>query len=286
MMSFNKSIKAIVGIAVFAMLATTISCGKKKGGGGAVATAPDCLEGSACTVGQSYASGVFFRSVVGQGYGSNKTVIAKLAFFGQTASGLNLNTNPVTYNGAFVATGTMRLTDGSYSGVLNSSTRAVANFGFGIEFGVTIPGLNFGGNYNNGGYTNGSGGYYTAGGYWVPCGYYSTNCGGYRPPQPPPPQPCYGSNCGGGGYNQCNIPAGDYTVTTVASGNYRSGGYNSESFTGLKLRLTSGSTIVDATINQGQVQGFSNATTTSHTLRGQMVINTVNNVQCNQSVQF
>ncbi len=277
---FSNTIKTIAGIIVFATLATTtISCGKKKGGGGgSTATAPDCTT-TACTVGQGYASGVFFRSVVGQGSMYNKSVVAKMAFFGQNAAGLNMNTNPVTYNGAFVATGTMRFADGAYYGVSSTSTRSVAGFGFGIEFGISIPGFNTGYNY---GYGNN---YQTGQGYYYPCGYNDPYCNGGGTTQPCYNQ--YGCN-GGGGTSQCTIPAGDYSVTTIAAGNYSSGNgyYSQESFSGLKLRFTYGSTIVDATINQGQLQGLSNGTTSSHTLRGQMVINTVNNVACNQSVQF
>lgn len=277
MLSFNKNMKAIVGIAIFAAVAT-VGCGKSKGGGGGTAaTAPDCTT-SACTVGQGYASGVFFRSVQGQGRGNNKSALAKLAFFGQNSAGLNMSTNPVTYNGAFVATGTMRFTDGAYYGVSSTATRATAGFGFTFDIGFSMPNYNYNNGYNSGG------------GYYYPCGYNDPYCngGGHNYPQP-----CLGSNCAGGGnYGQCAIPAGDYSVTTVAAGNFSMGnsgygyGYGQESFTNLKLRFTSGGTVVDASINQGQLNGVSNGTTSVSTLRGQMVITSVNNVQCNQTVQF
>ncbi|MCC6138629.1 MAG: hypothetical protein IT287_08345 [Bdellovibrionaceae bacterium] len=284
MLSFKQTIKTLVGISALALVAGSIvSCGKKKSSGGTAATAPaNCETGADCTVGQNYASGVYFRSAVGQAnYGNSQNILAKLAFFGKTASGLNANSNPVVYNGAFDVTGTIRLADGRYYGVSSTATRMVSFFNLQVDFGLQVPS-------------------YTAGySYWIPCGYNNPNCnggGGYTPPPVTYPPTCPNQNTGGcnpnTGYGQCAIPVGDYTVTTITSGNYTSAntyGYNNDSFTNLKIRFTSGGNVVDATIAQGTLQPsqYTNGTTTaSHLLRGRMVINTVNNQQCNQTVQF
>lgn len=295
MFTIKKITRTVVEMSVLAVLAGTImSCGKKKAGSAAVATAPaaNCDVNGTCTVGQNYASGVYFRTAIGQArYGNNQSVVAKFAFYGKNAAGLNMTSNPVTYSGAFDVTGTVRLSDGQYYGVSTTATRMVSNsVNFSLNAGFTLPSWQINAGYGYGGGYNGGNNY--GGGYYLPC---RTNCygggynGGYN-----------GGNNGGynGGYNggnnggyggQCQIPVGDYTVTTVQSGNYNSSnGYNNtESFTNLKIRFQSGSTIVDATIPQGYLQsGYQQQSSSSHILRGQMVINTVNNQQCNQRIQF
>lgn len=290
MLSFNKTVKMIVGISALALVAgSVISCGKKKGGGGgpaATAPATNCEAGTTCTVGQNYASGVYFRSAVGQAnYGNNQNILAKLAFFGKTATGLNMTGNPVVYNGAFDVTGTMRLADGRYYGVSSTATRMVSFFNIQFDFGLSTP------NYNSYPVSQQNQ-------YWIPCGYNNPNCngGGYQPPTYTPPScpysnPSYCNNNPGYG-SQCTIPVGDYTVTTIASGNFTSGngyGYSNESFSNLKIRFTSGGNVVEATISQGTLQPstYTNGTTTaSHIMRGQMLIHSVNSQQCNQTVQF
>lgn len=283
MLSFNQITKSIVGIAMLAVVAGTISCGKKKGGGGSVATAPtNCESGTSCTVGQTYASGVFFRSAVGQAnFGNNQNILTKLAFYAKNSAGLNLTTNPVIYNnGPFDVTGTVRIADGRYYGVSSTAQRAVAFFGIQFEFGIGTPQYNYGQEY------------------WYPCGYNDPYCngngGGYNPPTYNPPTNCNQYQGGCNNNYSCNVPVGDYTVTTIQSGTWNGGngyGYSSESFSNLKIRFVSGGNTVDATFTQGSLQsnnsGYTNGTTTgSSVLRGTMVINSVNNQACNRSVQF
>lgn len=279
MLSFKKITK-IVGISALAFLAgSMISCGKKSGGG-SVATPPaNCEAGNTCTVGQSYASGVYFRSGVGQAnFGNNQNMLAKLAFYGKDAAGLNMTASPITYRGLFDVTGTIRVADGRYYGVSSTATRMVSGFGFSFEIGLGTPSYS---------YPRGQD-------YWYPCGYNDPYCddGGYQPPPPTCQQygtcnPTYPNNPG---YGNCAIPVGDYAVTTIQSGTWNSGyNYGNESFTNLKIRFVYGGTTVDATFSQGSLQNsqYNNATTTGTSiLRGRMVINSVNNVQCNQTVQF
>lgn len=276
MVSFKQMTKTIVGIAVLGLLAGTISCGKKKGGGGSTATAPNCEAGNTCTVGQTYASGVFFRSAVGQAnLGNNQNVLAKLAFYAKNTAGLNLNTNPVTYsNGPFDVTGTVRIADGRYYGVSSTAQRAVAFFNIQFDFGFSTPQYTYGQDY-----------------YWYPCGYSNPDCGNGSGYYPPPTNNCqtYGNCNGGGNNNYCTIPAGDYSVTTTQSGNWNGGNYNRESFNNLRIRFVSGGNVVDATFTQGYLQasGYNNGTNNgSSVLRGTMVINSVNNQSCNRSVSF
>ncbi len=298
MLSSAKQAKTILGMSVMALMAFSfISCGKKSSGGGGASAPPVCDVNGVCTVGQNYASGVYFRTAIGTAsYVSNQNLIAKFAFYGKTAAGLNMNSNPVTYNGAFDVTGTVRVGVGAVAtGVSALADRQVSNFNINLQAGYGLPQWQLNGSINGGigtqgayqiNYGTGSGG-----SYYIPCGYYSTNCnggGGYRPPTTGYPpgsyQPPYNQ---GNGNTACTIPAGDYTVTTVQSGNYTSQtGFSSETFTGLKIRFQSGANVVDATINTGYVYSSGVNSTTSHIMSGTMVVQTVNNQQCNQSIQF
>lgn len=294
MFAIKKQTKTLLGMSMVALVALSlISCGKKSNNGGS-ATAPVCDASGNCTVGQTYASGVYFRTGVGQAqYYNNQNIVARLAFFGKTTSGLNMTANPVTYSGAFDVTGSVRIGAGTYTGVSSLATRNVSNLSLSINTGFSIP--QFSASYS--GSIGSAGNYslqYSSGGYYIPCGYNNPTCsgGGYVPqPAPCPYQGCGSQQppYGGGSSSQCVIPAGDYTVTTTQSGTYstQSNYYGlQESFSGLKIRFQSGSTVVDATFSSGSLSASTDSTVSTHILRGQMVINTVNNQQCNQAVQF
>lgn len=295
MFAIKKQTKTLLGMSMVAFVALSlISCGKKSNNGGGSATAPVCDASGNCTVGQTYASGVYFRTGVGQApYFNNQNIVARLAFFGKTSSGLNMSANPVTYNGAFDVTGSVRVGAGTYTGVSTLATRNVSNLSLSLNTGFSIPQFNasYSGSIGSGGSYNLQ---YSSGGYYIPCGYNNPTCGGgYVPPRP---TPCSYQGCGsqqppygGGAGNQCVIPAGDYTVTTIQSGTYstQSNYYGlQESFSGLKVRIQSGSTVAEATFTNGSLSASTSSAGSTHILRGQMVINTVNNQQCNQAIQF
>jgi len=290
MIVFKKTTRTL-GMSLVALVALSlISCGKKSSGGGS-ATAPVCDANGTCTVGQTYASGVYFRTGVGQAaYYNNQNIIARFAFFGKDSAGLNMSANPVTYNGTFDVTGTVRVGAGAYTGVSSLATRNVSNISLSLNAGVSVPQLSlaYSGSFGNGGSYAVQ--YNTGGSYYLPCGYNSTNCngGGYYPQ----PQPCTYQGCTQyppSGGTQCIIPAGDYSVSTTQSGNFvtQTNYYgNSESFNNLKIRFQSGSTVVDATYYNGTLTASNSGSTSNHIMRGTLVINTINGQQCNQALQL
>ena len=83
---------AVVGLAVLTLI-SVVSCGKKSKSA-TIATPPatttttgECTDGK-CTLGNSYASGLFMAYAVGQNdYGYDKNITAKVSFFGTEKSG-------------------------------------------------------------------------------------------------------------------------------------------------------------------------------------------------------
>lgn len=261
----------------FVAMALTVACGGSKGGSAAPAASAQCINGE-CPVGQ-YVAG--FGNFQGRGTGrayvngaqGQETMLMTVASFTNTNNAQQYNNNyNYNYNqqynsGSVSLSGSVNVRAG-YALMLsqtssNRSPSAVCYDSYGAYDCYTGIAIN---SYQQTSYTNNQ--------YCDPRFYVCGNTGSNG---------VYGSNGTYGG--SCQIPVGDYTITTISQGTSSGSSYygGSSSFSNVRIRLTGPATI-EATINNGslgtaygnQIGRFS----------GSMTIQTMNNVQCNTSVQI
>lgn len=286
MTTYKSLIKgAVFGVATVAIAMST-ACGKKKGGGAASsAGSAVCVAGN-CQIGQAYdVPGMGKMTFVGNGTGSGQvngqqglqTVRLVVSAFSNSQS------NYGGLNGSMALSGTMSVRAG-YG--LMQTTSAFPRIPAQVSVGFNYGGVSVG--YNSGGYNNG---YYAPTYYQEPIVYdprlqqqYNYTGVNNQSQCYSNPQLCQGNGGYYGGGSNCQLPVGDYTITTRNQGS--GSGYNGQvTIQSVQVRLTrsGGGATLDATFTGTLMSNnyYGGQNGSAGTLNGTLMLQ-----QCGTSIQI